>query len=631
MSAQTTMRGTISIRLPGFVPVQPTTEEPAPQPHVAAPADAARPRIVFCISGQLRDEHVSFPMIAAQAEALEAVVIISTWRRRGTKSAGIINLDQADRMFGRYVAESLPAALLGNRTFEKTFPQFESLLAQSCGSVEPQHLLAYFPDAIIDIEDEVMHLGFADPDVADKNSLRMLYKIWRCNEIKRAVERDRGVVFDAVVRLRPDTIPELDASLLDIVRDKSFPRSIFIPHYKPDIASLDDVLAVSASAVADQMAALFGRAVMSDREGWDLIHKELWRHVQRLGLAVKPLQIGQWIAGDFGPHQQRNRALLLDLLTDGMFERDRFERESTWSAVRHLVTAAALFSDNAPLPEVSASLLQVDLLGEDAEFVVRTARLYAHACAAASRDEALYLAGLICLVCHRSRPDQVLSEGAARELAHLVVDAALPIGVPYAFSPASFAEVAQRLQDDAVSVHLLKALHHFVPHEAIANSLAAVAQHISVDSTKYVIAGWGHLGAGRLILARRIAVFLMSHHAQDWRGLDLLGHCYEREGKLDQAILCARQAYAMDPSHGGLAMRLGELLVKQERHEEALGHLRQGSMLWQTWRSACALADLLQRLDLTDEAAAAISTARTRLAAETGETTNPAIDEVASR
>ncbi len=604
----------------------------ASQPQSADIAgEAPAPRIVFCISGQIRDEHVSFPRIAAQAAALNATVIVSTWRRRGTKSAGIINRDQAERMFGHIVAECLPNALLGNRTFERSFPGFEAALSQTYTDVETRHILDHFPNAIIDIEDEVMHLGFADPATADKNSLRMLYKAWRCNEIKRAIERDQGAAFDAVVRLRPDTIPRLDATVLHEIRSESFSRSIHVPHYREGHHYIDDVMALSSSPVADQVAALFGRAVLSWQTGWDLIHIELWKHLQALGLEICPIEIDNWIAGDFDQHRQRNQELLLEMMQAGQVDASRFARATTWSAVRQLVAVAVDVTAQAPSQTVQAGLLRLDLTQEDLEHVCRAALLQMRSCSAEGQAEQRYLAGVLCLVCQQAEEGRLLDPRAVPELIRQVTETALSLGVPDPFSSRSLAQATAHLKDDPVSRHLESAVRHFLTSAQLKSALAGLAGAAPVDPDQYLRAGWDHLGSGRGDLAKPIASFLIARHPADWRGPDLLGHCLSRDNKLDEAVMCARQADSMVPHHGGLATRLGTLLLEQGKLEEAQPHLLRGSALWPHWISFHALARSHVAQGHFGEAKLALVEARRCLFRDEGVETNADIEQLAAQ
>jgi hypothetical protein len=162
-------------------------------------------KVALCISGQLRHEAVSFPQLAAIARELDATVFVSTWKRRGTKSSGVIFDAQFARMFGEQLGRIIPLVVMRSG-FANYFPNFEAEITKSARDVQAEDIAQYFSNVVVDIEDDVMDLGLAAPR-GDNNSLRMLYKIWRCNQMKIRHEAKSGCVFDVVVRVRPDVVP----------------------------------------------------------------------------------------------------------------------------------------------------------------------------------------------------------------------------------------------------------------------------------------------------------------------------------------------------------------------------------------------------------------------------------------
>ena len=61
---------------------------------------------------------------------------------------------------------------------------------------------------VIDIEQEKMDLNFNESHKRfnkDKSSIKMYYKAWRCNEIKKQFESNNDI-FDFVIGCRPDRI-----------------------------------------------------------------------------------------------------------------------------------------------------------------------------------------------------------------------------------------------------------------------------------------------------------------------------------------------------------------------------------------------------------------------------------------
>ena len=360
-----------------------------------AASASGRPHIAFCISGQIRDEHVAFPAIAKLAFELDATVILSVWRRRGTKTGGIINQYQADRMFGQEFTAALPGSLLDNRAFDTAIPAFEEQLAGLASPVEEQELRAWFPAAIIDIEDEILDLSFNDVHVLDKNSKRMLYKIWRCNEIKSLIERQRGCRFDLVVRFRPDVVPALDDFRVAKILSDHPDETIYIPGYDETRRWADDILAVSSSEIADCYASLFGRTVLSGMPPWTISHTEIAEHLIKRGITIRPIAIKHGIIEDFAARQPMNRALFLQCLSDQRYNEAFFPRPTTWRAVHAIATAADMAAGNAPHGAIAEQLAQIDLLQEDVEFLARFCELFSFSCARAEDWRSLYVSLLV--------------------------------------------------------------------------------------------------------------------------------------------------------------------------------------------------------------------------------------------
>jgi len=220
-------------------------------------------RVAMCISGQLRDEELSLPLIANVARELKPKVFISTWKLRGTKTSGAMDQYQIRRTWGNELYFGLPARLVGGLSLPRAIPAFADLLEQQIRENEPpvtvESMEKYFDNPIVDIEDESKFcLDFVKP-VTDVNSLRMLYKVWKCNELKRRHEKDTGQKFDIVVRLRPDfMLKPLAPDIMEaICQDPG--KLMFVAQGRRSFVG--DTVAVSGSAGADYYAALFCQSI----------------------------------------------------------------------------------------------------------------------------------------------------------------------------------------------------------------------------------------------------------------------------------------------------------------------------------------------------------------------------------
>jgi hypothetical protein len=168
-------------------------------------------KFCICISGQLRSPHLVLPAIAKKTAGLDAQFVFSVWDRVGRKSDGPVNIHQLPRLFESDAAACIPFAWLGATNFWPALPLLQAQLRDQEGPGDARGLkyliLRHFPKAVVDIEDSaLMDLEFPKA-LEDRHSIRMLYKIWRANEIARRLSRE-GPRFDVIVRLRPDTTVE---------------------------------------------------------------------------------------------------------------------------------------------------------------------------------------------------------------------------------------------------------------------------------------------------------------------------------------------------------------------------------------------------------------------------------------
>lgn len=291
-------------------------------------------RLAVCVSGQLRGDDAALRVLASTLHGLDATIIFSVWDRYGGKIDGSLNLDQMPRLFDGAACSALPFGWIGEGRLWAALPtlrQQRETMFEGDGQADAirQRLLVLFPQAVIDIEQaDTLALAF-DQAKEDRNSLRMLYKLWRANEIKRRLERQQGARFDAVIRLRPDLLlPQID---LPRLADAISRKVILVSGFIPGGGFVGDNFAAGSSAAMDRYASLFGRAVV-DPEGWDFIHRELHRHLQSQGLAYELHPNAQQLAAD--------RCLSAADLDDHLAEMEQAS-DAAWTPL-HAVTRRAL-------------------------------------------------------------------------------------------------------------------------------------------------------------------------------------------------------------------------------------------------------------------------------------------------
>ena len=558
--------------------------------------------IAFCISGQLRDEDLTFPHVAGLARDLDATVFISTWRRRGAKSTGIVDYGQACRIFGNFVAGVLPPSLCDGTNLNSAIPGLAAALDARGDDVADTQLLAYFPDAVIDIEEERLCLDFRESAATDVNSMRMLYKIWRCNELKRVAEKARGRRYDAIIRFRPDIIPTITnlRQLLDGIR----PGLVHIPGARDGY--LDDVLCISCSEDADTYASLFGKALLSPKRSWKMIHFSLADHLKDSRLQAEATD-HQRI--DLAQSRQRdNRRLLLGLMTNLAVRQDFFKRPDTWLKLATAVEAATILADGGPADQAMRLVNSIDLMDPDLD-LLRSINNVLIWCFQMTGDRWSFCA---------SRLTSVLIAGLQREASELqgyldhwetagIIEGTAaslvwhPSGKPLAMlipslitdpdgidpSMAMTIRAVLRVSDRRRVVKILSDIVDTLPRYVLVASALfekAFAHDLDLDA------------------AAEISENMVTRFPTSWQALDHLGHVREKQGRLQEARTHTRQALDLAPDNGGLMTRLGMIELQLGKHEEAERLFRAARDVWKDDRPWIGLVEV--RLDLKEATAA---------------------------
>jgi hypothetical protein len=237
--------------------------------------------ICICISGQVRGNFKALQQLKNHLEANEGkvnyTIIFSVWDKKSDKSSGVIGFSQLFRICSTELAELVPFSQYKN--FWSFFSGIR--LKKDTKDIDLfDHIRGVFPNAIIDIEPELLGLSFSNfpPDI---NSKKMLYKRWRCNEIKLKVEDDNKSKFDVVVVSRPDLILGLRFDALDKFDNKN----VYMPTSRQKNYT-NDMFAYGSSIIMDKYCSLFGKTVTSDK--WTLIHHELHEHLEMNNIAQRP-------------------------------------------------------------------------------------------------------------------------------------------------------------------------------------------------------------------------------------------------------------------------------------------------------------------------------------------------------
>ena len=236
-------------------------------------------KIAICISGQIRGDTASLKRVAKRTQDLDADIFISVWAKRGSKTfGGATGPGHMNRVFGNIVGTVLPRNWLGR--MRSIFPNTSEIFPEQ-GNITKKELLKIFPNAAVDIEEEDIDFSF---NFGDSNSLRMLYKIWRCNGLKKKAEKNRGIVYDRVIRMRPDILLDFDtATNVPLSSGMVYTHT----HQGPSEEYMQDICLISNSPDDDLMSGAVSHALMSRYSDWDGIHVELFKFSKMMDLSVE--------------------------------------------------------------------------------------------------------------------------------------------------------------------------------------------------------------------------------------------------------------------------------------------------------------------------------------------------------
>ncbi len=230
-------------------------------------------RIAICISGQVRTSNEKLMEISQKAREIGADVFISVWKDRGGKTieAGTPHVT-FERIFGGEMASFFPKNWVNN--FKKMFPFWRDILP-TYDAITESELLEIFPDAVVEIEDDRPELDLP----REKNSLRMLYKIHRCNRLKKQHEKLLGYKYDLVIRVRPDMLIKFQ----DFANFEVDQNDLLIFLMRGDNNIAHDKYWAGNSDVDDKMAAFYDFAKENRIQKWEGIHAELTNYIQICG------------------------------------------------------------------------------------------------------------------------------------------------------------------------------------------------------------------------------------------------------------------------------------------------------------------------------------------------------------
>lgn len=596
-----------------------------------------KPTIAVCVSGQLRQSDAGLESLAQAIRGLDATVVVSLWSRAGRKLDGAVNLPQISRILEEDAWVRLPWAWFDYREFWPMLPGLaETLSAGATDQAEAvqARVRRWLPDAVIDLEaPDVLDLGFDTPR-EDANTLKMLYRIWRANEIKRRLERQAGRRFDHVVRTRPDLVLErLDMA---VIAEGTGPGRILVDAYRPAGHFVSDLFAVGGSAEMDRYATLFGRAI-ADPSAWRHIHVDMHAHLEASGLAYDAYpHVGGLTVDSLGTRVMAVAALkgeaapspaqavaLAALDAQGPDALDRLA-SAPIDAVSPQMLDGWLFAAGEALIEadraaegLSALLAGLALRLRDINWQGAAARLAARAVVQLAADDGV---GALMSRVADSTPPSVVADAVARvwawldaetspldqatgQLARLAAAGLLQDGWARIMTPAKAARLAKDIEaalGAALSADALMRLERRAETAVRAEADRAVIAELAPISAagqlgphrKFMLAD-AYKRLGRFEEAEQeqtAALARVDHIGGGWRQL---AEIQSGLGRFEAAVSAARRAHALEPDGPGHGLLLAYCLMRAGQAEEARALVAAMPDDWLAPAAALAAPDLV--------------------------------------
>ncbi|HRO33999.1 MAG TPA: tetratricopeptide repeat protein [Brevundimonas sp.] len=596
-----------------------------------------KPTIAVCVSGQLRQSDAGLESLAQAIRGLDATVVVSLWSRAGRKLDGAVNLPQISRILEEDAWVRLPWAWFDYREFWPMLPGLaETLSAGATDQAEAvqARVRRWLPDAVIDLEaPDVLDLGFDTPR-EDANTLKMLYRIWRANEIKRRLERQAGRRFDHVVRTRPDLV--LERLNMAAIAEGTGPGRILVDAYRPAGHFVSDLFAVGGSVEMDRYATLFGRAI-ADPGAWRHIHVDMHAHLEASGLAYDAYpHVGGLTVDSLGTRVMAVAALkgeaapspaqavaLAALDAQGPDALDRLmaapvEAVSPQVLDGWLFAAGEALIDAGQMAEgLSALLAGLALRPRDINWQGAAARLAARAVVQLAADDGV---GALMSRVADSAPPSVVADAVARawawldaeaspldqatgQLARLAAAGLLQDGLARVMTPAKAVRLAKDIEaalGAALSADALMRLERRAETAVRAEADRAVIAELAPISAagqlgphrKFMLAD-AYKRLGRLEEAEReqtAALERVDHIGGGWRQL---AEIQSGLGRFEAAVAAARRAYALEPDGPGHGLLLAYCLMRAGQAEEARALVAAMPDDWLAPAAALAAPDLV--------------------------------------
>ena len=249
--------------------------------------------IAFCISGQIR----SFEALKNINKEINKIrndfyinIFISTWDKKGILEGNHWRKEgKLKRIFEEELVPYLPEIWLNENKIWKYLPKNKARIDSELSTkITKEKILENIDADFIDIEEEKMDLNFHENHERfnkDRNSIKMYYKGWRCNEIKKQFEKKNNI-FDFVIGFRPDREIYLKSDFMNIELED---KIIFCKTFPKMKNYFDDSIRITNSHTSDILSTIFSKTIEYPNN-WKGTHKELYSYCKNLNIKNFPIQ-----------------------------------------------------------------------------------------------------------------------------------------------------------------------------------------------------------------------------------------------------------------------------------------------------------------------------------------------------
>tara|TARA_B110000046_G_C12974779_1_gene390601 strand:+ start:108 stop:1457 length:1350 start_codon:yes stop_codon:yes gene_type:complete len=263
---------------------------------------STRKKVAVCISGQMRNYKFACNKLIDALSEYDVQFFISTWKNIGRKSTGALNFPQLSRISSPQIARLLLQNTSEEEDMRLKFPNFFDEIEKQIQDEEfinAEDLNRSYPAAIVDLENESDYKEDAFGIEISANTKKMLYKMDKCNQMKRNYEESNDMIFDAVVRIRPDLVVSEKIDIESIIASNSIATGFCVSRF------LDDQIYIGSSRNIDYITNTYQYLRESGVKPFNdplaeikSPHNLMWSACNEKGLKYSILPVNCWLTRD---------------------------------------------------------------------------------------------------------------------------------------------------------------------------------------------------------------------------------------------------------------------------------------------------------------------------------------------